>query len=173
MVEYFIPSWDDIEDSIFNVSEKIIKDYNPDVIVAILTGGVIPAKLISDIIGIKNIKYIEIKFYKEVGKTQPKPTLKAIYVDDLENKNVLIVDDVSDTGETLSAVSRVIELFNPQNIRSATIYVKPWSKKYPDYYDKVVDKWIVFPWDKWEAVREQNEIPVKNKDRFLKSFIRK
>ncbi|ARM75104.1 phosphoribosyltransferase [Acidianus manzaensis] len=174
MVDYYIPSWDDIEDNIFDIAEKIIKDnFYPDVIVAILTGGVIPAKLFSDLLGIKNIRYIEIKFYRGVGRTNSKPTIKAVYVNDIENKNVLIVDDVADSGETLDAVSNIITMFNPKVIKTATIYIKPWSKRIPDYYSKSVDKWIIFPWDKWDVVRENSDAPVKNKERFLKLMTKK
>lgn len=174
MPEYYIPSWDDIEENIFDIAEKIIKDdFYPDAIVAILTGGVIPAKLISDLLGIKNIKYIEIKFYRAVGRTDVKPTIKAVYVNDLENKNVLVIDDVADSGETLDAVTNIITMFNPKKIKTATIYIKPWSKRIPDYYSKSIDKWIIFPWDKWEVVRENKEAPVKNKERFLKLMTRK
>lgn len=169
MVEYYVPSWDDIEDSIFDIAEKIVKDaFVPDAIIAILTGGVIPAKLLADLLGVKTIRYIEIKFYRAVGSTENKPIIKAVYVHDLENKNVLIVDDVADTGETLEAVTNIVAMFNPKKIKTATIYIKPWSKKIPDYYSEVVDKWIIFPWDKWEVVRENGNAPVKNKERFLR-----
>ncbi|MCI2414762.1 MAG: phosphoribosyltransferase [Candidatus Aramenus sp.] len=169
MVEYYVPTWDEIEDDILNIAEKLAMDrFYPDVIVAILTGGVIPAKLFSDVLGVKNIKYIDIKFYRSVGKTESKPVIKAVYVNELDNKNVLVVDDVSDTGETLEAVSNVITMFNPAKVRTATIYVKPWSRKRPDYYSKEIDKWIIFPWDKWEVVRENREAPVKNKEKFFR-----
>lgn len=168
MVEYYIPTWDEIEEDVFQIAEKIANDkFVPDVIIAILTGGVIPAKLFSDIFGIKTLRYIEIKFYRGVNKTDNKPVVKAVYVNDVENKKILIVDDVADSGETLEAVTNVITMFNPSLIRTATIYVKPWSRKYPDYYSKIIDKWIIFPWDKWDVVRENKDAPVKNKERFL------
>lgn len=168
MVEYFIPKWEEIEDGVLNIVEKMINDsFMPDVIVAVLTGGVIPAKLISDALGIRNIRYIDIKFYRGVEVKGRKPVIKAVYVDNVEGKNVLIIDDVADSGETLDAVSNIITMYNPSLIRSATIYVKPWSRKYPDYYYKLLDKWIIFPWDKWEVVRENNEAPVDKKDKYL------
>ncbi|BCU69525.1 phosphoribosyltransferase [Stygiolobus caldivivus] len=168
MVEYYIPKWEEIEEGILNMTERMLsEDFIPDVIVAILTGGVIPAKLMSDVLGIKNMRYIDVKFYKGVGNRESKPIVRAVYVDNIENKKVLVIDDVSDTGETLDFVGNVIAMFNPSLVRTATIFVKPWSRKYPDYYYKVVDKWIIFPWDKWEVVRENTEAPVDKKERFL------
>ncbi|EZQ10833.1 MULTISPECIES: phosphoribosyltransferase [Acidianus] len=169
MPEYFIPSWDEIENDIFSIAEKLISEsFYPNAIVAILTGGVIPAKLFSDILGVKNLKYVDIKFYRGVNSRESKPVIRAIYANDLEGKNVLIVDDVSDTGETLEAVTNVVTMFSPIKVKTATIYVKPWSKRFPDYYSKEVNKWIIFPWDKWDIVRENEDVPVQNKDRFIK-----
>jgi len=168
MVEYYIPKWEEIEEGILTITERMLSDdFVPDVIVAILTGGVIPAKLMSDVLGIKSMRYIDVKLYKGVNSRENKPIVRAVYVDSLENKKVLVIDDVSDTGETLDFVGNVIAMFNPSLVRTATIFVKPWSRKYPDYYYKVVDKWIIFPWDKWEVVRENIEAPVDKKERFL------
>ena len=168
MPEYYVPKWEEIEEGILYIVEKMINEnFIPDVLVAVLTGGVIPAKLISDAVGIKEIKYIDIKFYKGVEERGRKPVIKAVYVDGIENKKVLIVDDVVDTGETLDAVNNILTMYNPSIIRSAAIYVKPWSRKYPDYYYKMVDKWIIFPWDKWEVVREDIGAPVDKKERYL------
>ncbi|QKR00526.1 phosphoribosyltransferase [Metallosphaera tengchongensis] len=165
MAEFFTPTWENIEDQILRIARRMAQDqFLPNAIVAILTGGVIPAKLFSDILNMKNIKYIDIKFYRDVGQTGSRPVIKAVYANDLENKRVLIVDDVSDTGETLEAVTNVISMFSPAVIRTATIYVKPWSRKIPDYYGEEVGKWIIFPWDKWEVVRTDPNAPVSKKE---------
>ncbi|AHC51265.1 phosphoribosyltransferase [Sulfolobus acidocaldarius SUSAZ] len=168
MVEYYVPSWNEIEEGVLTIAEKMLDDnFVPDMIVSILTGGVIPAKLISDALGIKNLKYVDIRFYKGVKDRENKPIVRAIYVNDVEAKKVLVIDDVSDTGETLDFAGNIIAMFNPSVVRTATLFVKPWSRKYPDYYYKIIDKWIIFPWDKWEIVRENNEVEVEKKERFL------
>lgn len=171
MTEYYIPSWDEIEDAVFHIGEALVKNnYIPDVIVAVLTGGIIPAKLLSDLLDIKTIRYIEIKFYRSVGMTVNKPVIRSVYTDSLEGKKVLIVDDVSDTGETLESVSNILTMFNPSKILSATLYLKTWSKRIPDFYYKQVDKWIIFPWDKWDVVREYKDVPVSKKERFFNLY---
>jgi len=160
-VEFYTPSWEDIEIEVLNLGKRILENnFRPSVIIAILTGGVIPGKLLLDILGVEKMRYVEIKFYKGIGETNRRPVIKAIYAENIENEEVLIVDAVSDTGETLEAVVNVMSMYRPRRIRTSTIFVKPWSKKIPDYYSKVVDKWIVFPWDKWELFRERQDIPL-------------
>ncbi len=168
MTEFYVPKWEEIEDGVYEIAKKMVEDgFIPDAIVAILTGGVIPAKLLSDLLDIDVIKYVDIKFYRGVKKHQEKPVIKAIYAEDLENKKVLIIDDVADTGETLEAGQNVISMLGPELIKTATIYVKPWSRKFPDYYFKSIDKWIIFPWDKWDVIRENPEAPVDKKEKFF------
>lgn len=55
--------------------------------------------------------------------------------------NTLIVDDISDTGETLSK-------YRKYNNPTATIFCHPKTKLTPDVWiRKKENKWIVFPWE--------------------------
>jgi len=56
-------------------------------------------------------------------------------------KNTLVVDDISDEGNTLKDI---------KNKKIATLYTTPWTKTKPDFYvlEKVKkSSWIVFPWE--------------------------
>ena len=82
-------------------------------------------------------------------------------IDSLQNKNILIVDDLDDTGSTLHYVTNFIEngykSYMPikyKNLGVAVLYNKLKNKKsridikYPYYkvFD-IDDKWVVFPWE--------------------------
>jgi len=41
--------------------------FKPDVIIAVAKGGLIPARIVSDLMGVDEIGYIEVKFYKAIG----------------------------------------------------------------------------------------------------------
>ena len=63
----------------------------------------------------------------------------------MDASEILIVDDISDTGETLTG-------FLTSN--TATIYTTPWTEVTPTY--SVVtkmnkDTWIIFPWEVYET----------------------
>jgi hypoxanthine phosphoribosyltransferase len=69
-----------------------------------------------------------------------------------KDTNVLLVDDVHDTGLSIKAVKdRLKEEMGdnfPDNIRTATVYYKPSRNKtgeVPDYYVETTDEWLVFP----------------------------
>ncbi|MBE9391586.1 phosphoribosyltransferase [Fervidicoccus fontis] len=145
--------WEDIENAVAAISEKIIEsNFNPNVVVGILRGGWIPARIFADFLGIKNIGAIEIKFYKGIEEKMERPVITQPLVLDIRNKNVLLVDDVADSGKSLQTALSAINFYGPKNLKTVSLYVKPWSVIIPDYYYGETDKWIVFPWEKRETI---------------------
>lgn len=63
----------------------------------------------------------------------------------LVGKNLLVVDDVADSGRTLALVMELLEP-NATAVRSAVLYTKPRTVIRPDYSWRETDLWITFPW---------------------------
>src|SRR3989337_221171 len=67
---------------------------------------------------------------------------------DLSGKNVLIVDDITDTGESMKIATEFTKKLNPKQIRTATIFHIRTSKFVPDYYGREIDwVWVMWPWN--------------------------
>ena len=58
----------------------------------------------------------------------------------LKPSRVLVVDDIADTGKTLSQYSPLYD--------TATLLVKPWSSIKPTYYIQKTEDWPVFPYER-------------------------
>ncbi|MCD6591955.1 MAG: hypothetical protein J7K78_02940, partial [Thaumarchaeota archaeon] len=43
---------------------------------------------------------------------------------------------------------------NPDEVRVATLHMKPWCRFKPDYYVQLTDAWIIYPWERREVVRQ-------------------
>lgn len=154
MSKFLVVSWDKIEELTLRVCEKIIDSgFSPEVIVGILRGGWIVARLVSDYLGIGETGSIGVKFYEDVGKKAETPVITQPLVTDVRHRRVLIVDDVSDSGKTLQLVTELVKLYGPSSISTATLYVKPWTIMVPDYYAETTDLWIAFPWEPAEILR--------------------
>ncbi|MDI6887656.1 MAG: phosphoribosyltransferase family protein, partial [Candidatus Thermoplasmatota archaeon] len=67
-------------------------------------------------------------------------------------KKVLVVDDITDTGETLEKALRYISAQNPKEIRTAVLHHKTVSKLEPDYIAHKIKKWrwVIYPWAIYE-----------------------
>jgi len=154
-------TWDDIVSAVAIVVDKVRESgFRVDAVIGILRGGIIPATLIADMLGVEDLGVIDIKFYQAPGVRRDKPYLKQPLILPVYGKNVLIVDDVSDTGLTLQLALDVVRHYSPRDVRTATLYIKPWTRLVPDYYAELTDKWLVFPWGLWEYKRFKEGVEV-------------
>ncbi|MCD6301185.1 MAG: phosphoribosyltransferase [Staphylothermus sp.] len=138
------------------VKDMISTRFRPDIIYAIIKGGLIPARILSDLLGIDEIGFIGVKFYKGINTRDARPELTLPPTMSVRDKKVLIVDDVVDSGRTLQLVIEELTRYGAKEIKSLAIFVKPWSPVYPDYFYKETNKWIVFPWELAETSKELN-----------------
>ena len=157
-MEFECPSWDQIYKMLLTIAEKISQDnFKPDTIVGVSRGGWPPGRIISDLLGVSEIANVKAEFYKGVAETKSKPIISQPVSVQVQGKILLIVDDVADTGESLSLVKRHLQEQGANVMRIVTIYYKPWSIITPDYYIKETKKWIVFPWERKETIKHLME----------------
>jgi hypoxanthine phosphoribosyltransferase len=147
--------WHDIKEILMKLAQDIVKKgYTPQAVVGIMRGGWIPARILSDLLDVHDIGAIEIKFYRGIEERGERPVVTQPLLLDVRDKNVLIVDDVVDTGKSLQVAINAISLQGPKGIRSASLYTKPWSLIKPDFCYGETDKWIIFPWEVREVIEE-------------------
>ena len=160
-MELLTLSWDDIYNICLRLVEKIIRDnYRIDTIIGVSRGGLIPSRIFSDILDIHDIFVITAKYYKDINERLEKPVIRInTDIKEIRDKNMLIIDDIADTGKTMLSL---IDMLDSQNIKTLTLYKKSKSIFEPDYYAEESDKWIVFPWERCETLRSviaHNEDP--------------
>ncbi|CAI1493561.1 Putative phosphoribosyltransferase [Thermococcus nautili] len=145
----YLASWEDIErwakEGVWKVLED---DWRPDVIVGLARGGWVPARLYCDYLGVKDLVSLKVEHWGVTATPDGKAKLKYGSNYNLEGKKVLIVDDISDTGESLTLAKNYVESQKPAEIRTATLLTIKGSRFKPDYFGEEIDwAWIVFPWN--------------------------
>jgi hypoxanthine phosphoribosyltransferase len=121
--------------------------FNPDFVIAIARGGLLPAGALAYALGTKSCGSLNVEFYSDIETTLPEPILLPPLLDNepLIGKNILLVDDVADSGRTLALVVSLLENVGVI-VKTATLYSKPRSVIEPDFFWRKTDRWIVFPW---------------------------
>jgi uncharacterized protein len=152
-IQYEIPTWNQIYDLLLTQSEKI-QNYKPNLIVGIARGGLIPARILTDLLETPQFDTIDVEFYLDINRTRPEPELKQPLSTSVRHKKILLVDDIADTGKTLQLAKSHLQDKDPAEIRIATLYLKPQSIIQPDFYEKQTGNWIIFPWDTKETIRK-------------------
>lgn len=148
-------SWEEIVDWSMHLADIIKRDgYKPDLVVAVARGGFVPARLLCDFLSVENLLAIQSQHWTEAAKVEEKAILKFPYILNAEGLNVLVVDDIVDTGETLMLARDFIrERWKPKDVRTAALqWISPVAKFKPDYYYIEVKEWIWFqyPWTRLE-----------------------
>jgi hypoxanthine phosphoribosyltransferase len=153
-VEYEVPTWNQIYDMLLSQTRKIqINDYKPEVIIGVARGGLVPARILSDLLEITELGFLQIEFYQNINKSKDQPTLRQSLTVQVTGKKTLIVDDIADTGESLKLANVHIKNLGASEIKNATLYQKPKSTITPDFFEKQTLNWVVFPWDTKETLR--------------------
>jgi hypoxanthine phosphoribosyltransferase len=146
-------SWADVEHLSEVLADKILASgFFTDIIVAISRGGFDPARILCDKLRIRRLASIQIEFYSGVQDTINKPRIIYPLNAEVKNLNVLIVDDVSDTGISLKVAKEHVLAREPQDLKIATLHIKPWTSFRPDYHALDTNKWIVYPWEPIESM---------------------
>ncbi len=137
-------SWEEVEEALLELARKVRRGFDPDAIVGVARGGLIPAVRLSHLLGDKEFRVIHVKYYqghRRLKKPELLSDTKAL------NGRLLLVDDVADTGTSLKFVLKHLEGKGAEEVRTATIAYKPRAKLKPDYFAIKTSKWVVFPWE--------------------------
>jgi len=122
--------------------------YRPQVIVAIGRGGYMPARILSDFLGQMDLTGFKIEHYRGAHK-QVAARVRYPLAADVAGRRVLLVDDVSDSGDTFAvALEHLRRRGQPAAVRTAVLHHKTVCPYVPDYYASRIVKWrwLIYPW---------------------------
>jgi hypoxanthine phosphoribosyltransferase len=150
-------TWDEIEEWCDDVTVQVRKHRLPDVIIGLTRGGWVPARIICDRLGIKDLFAVKTEHWGITATRDGEARLAQRLPVSVEGKSVLIVDDITDTGKSLAlAFNHLMEL-KPASVRSATLLHITHSSFVPDFYSVEVPAekwtWFIFPWNRREDIR--------------------
>ncbi len=142
-------TWGEVMRLALRVAAAIRRDgFRPDVVVAIARGGYIPARLLCDLLDLYDLSSLRITHYQGGAKMAREARLSSPLSVDVRDRDVLLVDDVSDSGDTLRLALEHVRGFGPRSVKVAVLHHKQVSPVTPDYYGKkiVAWRWLIYPW---------------------------
>lgn len=147
-------TWQDIEELIIELEVQIKatkKKY--DWIIGINRGGLVPSVLLSHRLGVSHGVHT-VQSYSGKEKRELKSDLYISMIGLIKpNHNILVVDDIADSGDSLSAALKAIRKKDDDaiNIDVATLHYKPQSRFKPNYFAKQIENevWVMYPWEKY------------------------
>jgi hypoxanthine phosphoribosyltransferase len=148
-------TWPEIYRLCLDISKQVHSSgYQPDIVIAIARGGFIPARLVCDFLDLNALTSIKIQHYRSGADRLEKAVLEYPLCTEIRDLNVLLVDDVNDSGKTLKLAVSYLQTFQPADIKTIVMHQKMTSRYPIDFYAKKVIKWrwLIYPWAVFEDV---------------------
>ena len=107
----YVLDYDDIANYAYQTALKIREsEWRPEAIIGIARGGWVHARIQCDLLGVKNLFSVKVDHWGVTATKDGKAKLSCPLVGDVEGMKVLVVDDITDTGESLTtAVEHIME----------------------------------------------------------------
>ena len=139
-------AYDDFEKDVKFLAKKVKDEFNPDALVAIARGGLSLGHSLAVALKTRKLFTLNSIHYDDTKK------LDSVEVFNIPNlsayKRVLLIDDIVDSGESLSEIKRVLEEKFPHiELKIATIFYKKTALLEPEFSVKETKEWVEFYWD--------------------------
>ncbi|WP_435363122.1 phosphoribosyltransferase [Haloarchaeobius sp. DYHT-AS-18] len=146
-----ITNWEYIYGLCRDVSKDVKQDeFEPDVIVALARGGWFAGRCICDFLGLNDLTSLKMEHYVGTAQKADEPQVRYPMPEgSVEDKDVLIIDDIADTGGSIKRAEEYVEERNAGEVRTATLQLLQTSEFEPDYIGERLEEWawMVYPWN--------------------------
>lgn len=146
-------SWEEVDRLITHLIPQFDTEF--DAMVIITRGGIIPGGMLCEALDIEDVLTAAVDFPFEAERQESKllawPQFIQFPVEEqLEDRNILIVDDVWGSGRTITAVRGRVASGGGVPF-TCVLHYNPYRSLFtphmPDYYAAITDAYIVYPWE--------------------------
>lgn len=139
-------AYEDFEKDVKFLAKKVKEEFALDALVAIARGGLSLGHSLAVALKTRNLFALNSIHYDDTRK------LDSVEVFNIPNlsayKRVLLIDDIVDSGESLSEIKRILKVKFPHiELKIATIFYKKTALLQPEFSVKEASEWVEFYWD--------------------------
>jgi hypoxanthine phosphoribosyltransferase len=161
---YYPVTWNALHSQIHNLSEKIKNSHvSIDCIATIARGGLALSNMLADFLQVP-VTSFTVTTYKNMEK-QSDPEVRFSISPEVRDKKVLLFDDIADTGETLRFGVDYLRQNGAIEIHTSALFLKPQSVIVPDFYEKKVNEWVIFPFEIDETLSVYKQLQSENPEK--------
>ncbi|MBN1236001.1 MAG: phosphoribosyltransferase [Methanotrichaceae archaeon] len=122
--------------------------FRPHLVIAIGRGGYVPARIVCDFLLHNLLTSIKIEHWDIAACKRPEAAVRFPLAVDVRDQSILIIDDVTDTGDTLKAALHYVNALGATEAKTGVMQHKTTSSVVPDFYADVIKdwRWIIYPW---------------------------
>jgi uncharacterized protein len=126
----------------------------PETVVALTRGGWVPGRLLCDRLGVKRLVSLRAQHWGLTATPSGRAEVTEGLSGEVHGQTVLVVDDITDTGDSLALAVEHVRAGGPSRLETAAFLHIDHSRMVPTYYAETIHRtawvWVVFPWNYWE-----------------------
>lgn len=150
-------TWKGFDTLVTGLARTIRKDFKPDAVVGVAHGGVFVGGAVASALSC-DFYPVRISRRSRDKVVRKQPRMSGEMPKELKGKKVLVVDDVSSSGDTLELAQALADKVGAKQTRSAALVARVGGYS-PDFVALSTDELVVFPWD-YESVAEDGRFDV-------------
>jgi hypoxanthine phosphoribosyltransferase len=124
---------------------KVVRSYDPEIIVGVATAGVVPGAVIAAILD-REFHSIVVSRRYQSDDVRDTPEIFGAIPAAVRGRRVLVVDETCDSGETMRLAVSAIVNAGASEVRTAVAF-RTGSYE-PDFHALATESTIVLPWDR-------------------------
>ena len=144
--EFLELSWEMFGELCRALAMKVARSYDPDIIIGVARAGVIPGAVIASVL---RRDFFSLKITRREGGrvVRQRPSILTAAPHQARGRRVLIVDEITTSGETLRMALAAVRDVGPAEVRTATSFARTRGYQ-PDFHALATDATLIYPWDR-------------------------
>ncbi|CCQ37370.1 probable phosphoribosyltransferase [Natronomonas moolapensis 8.8.11] len=146
-----VTNWEYIYGLCRDVADEIKSaEFEPDVVVALARGGWFAGRCLCDFLGLDDLTSLKMEHYVGTGVKTDEPQVRYPMPDgSVGGKDVLVIDDIADTGGSISRAHEYVTERDAASVRTATLQLLGTSEFEPEFVGERLETWtwVVYPWN--------------------------
>ena len=146
-----VTNWEYIYSLCRDVADQVkAAEFEPDVVVALARGGWFAGRCLCDFLGLDDLTSLKMEHYVGTGQKSDEPQVRYPMPEgSVEEKNVLVIDDIADTGGSISRAHEYVTERDAAEVRTATLQLLDTSEFEPEFVGERLETWtwVVYPWN--------------------------
>ena len=146
-----VTNWEYIYGLCRDVADEIkTAEFEPDVVVALARGGWFAGRCLCDFLGLDDLTSLKMEHYVGAGVKTDEPQVRYPMPEgSVQAKDVLVIDDIADTGGSISRAHGYVTERDAASVRTATLQLLATSEFEPEFVGERLETWtwVVYPWN--------------------------
>jgi len=144
--EFLDLSWEMFGELCRALALRVARDFEPDLIVGIARAGVFPGAVVASVLR-KDFYSLTISRREGGELVRDRPAVLSAAPLQCQGQRILLVDEITSSGDTMRLGLASVRDRNPGEIRTATCFARSDGFQ-PDYVALETDATVIFPWDR-------------------------